>query len=116
LLPGILPREVDPFVFTPEINSISKVTFSSKFDTEEELLANIKNQSLSEDPRLGSLNEKLAELRSLSGQSLIRDEHAPNGEEEDEEKAPAPKKTTKKAATKAKPKKTTAKSAAKKKS
>lgn len=70
-----VPSSIRTFLFTPEINSMAQVTFSAKFETEEELRANIRNQSrLNEDPRLASLNQKIEELRRLAGQDKVLDQ------------------------------------------
>lgn len=56
---------VRPFLFAPEINLSSAFSiFSSKFDTEEDLLAS-RRQTFSASE--ASLNQKLASLRALSG-------------------------------------------------
>lgn len=62
-----VPITVRPFLFTPEIGNLSTFSiFSSKFDTEEDLL-NSRRQNLgSED----SLNQTLASLRALSSRWL----------------------------------------------
>lgn len=104
--------EMRPFLFTPEITS-KVATFSAKFSTEEELLASLRSGSRGGgDPRLESLNQKLAALRQLSGASVQskaqftrdsdEDEPSDMGVEEGdldidfdldvEEEAPAPKK------------------------
>lgn len=62
--------EMRPFLFTPEITS-KVATFSAKFSTEEELLASLRSGSRGGgDPRLESLNQKLAALRQLSGSTV----------------------------------------------
>lgn len=60
--------EMRPFLFTPDHASSSLATFSSKFETEEDLLAHRRAQHLMTTPDVGleSLNQKLASLRSLS--------------------------------------------------
>ncbi len=56
-----------PFLFTPDITSASQVTFSAKYDNEEDLLASLRNQHRGGlDPRLESLNRKLENLRQMS--------------------------------------------------
>lgn len=61
-----VPQEVFPFLFTPDYSSSSAVTFSSKFDNEEEMLASRRSHATAPDMNLESLNQKLATLRSLS--------------------------------------------------
>lgn len=59
-----VPPTVRPFLFTPDLNTASAFTaFSSKFDTEEDLL-NARRQ-LADNGDV-SLNQKLASLRALS--------------------------------------------------
>jgi hypothetical protein len=66
-----VPAECRKFLFTPDLNAVSKVTFSSKYENEEELLASIREGHKGiVDPRLESLNQKLESLRQLSGTSL----------------------------------------------
>lgn len=61
-----VPNSVRPFLFSPELTA-SAVTFSSKFDTEEQLLASRRQAQIeSSDQSLQSLNQKLAALRNLS--------------------------------------------------
>lgn len=65
-----VPQAVRPFLFTPEM-SASGVTFSSKFETEEQLLAHRKHTSGDvQDLSLQSINQKLAALRNLSSKWL----------------------------------------------
>jgi hypothetical protein len=60
-------QDVFPFLFTPDYSSSSAVTFSSKFDNEEEMIASRRPNILaSPDMNLENLNQKLANLRSLS--------------------------------------------------
>lgn len=90
-----VPQEIRPFLFTPDHASSSLVTFSSKFETEEELMAHRRAQHLTVTPDAGleSLNQKLASLRSLSSRWLESEskktvpQQAPaiNGEEWDED-------------------------------
>ncbi len=57
-----VPAAVRPFLFTPEMNPSSAFSvFSSKFDSNEDLLS--RRQQLSDD---ASLSQKLASLRALS--------------------------------------------------
>lgn len=70
----MVPSEARMFLFTPDYTSSSSVTFSSKFESEEELLASRKAQAhASPDQAIESLNQKLASLRSLSSRWLESD-------------------------------------------
>lgn len=66
-----VPPTLRPFLFTPDM-SASGVTFSSKFETEEQLLAHRKHPGgePSPDLNLQSINQKLAALRDLSNKWL----------------------------------------------
>lgn len=60
-----VPATVHPFLFTPDISSASAITFSSKFETQEQL--NRRLHALADtDTSMESVNQKLAALRSLS--------------------------------------------------
>ena len=62
-----VPPAVRPFLFTPEISTTSPFSiFSSKFDTDEDLLS--RKQHISDTE--ASLSQKLASLRSLSNKWL----------------------------------------------
>jgi Uncharacterised protein family (UPF0158) len=66
-----VPPDIRLFLFTPDYTSSSAVTFSSKFESEEDLLASRRaHASSSPDMSLESLNQKLATLRSLSNRWL----------------------------------------------
>ena len=55
------------FLFLPEIMSAASVTFSAKFDTEAQLLANLRGSSrVKVDTKLQALSERLESLRTLS--------------------------------------------------
>lgn len=70
-----VPPTVHPFLFIPELSSASSVTFSSKFESEEELLANIRSRARSHaTTKLEDLNEKLQSLRALSNRFAGREE------------------------------------------
>jgi hypothetical protein len=72
---------VRSFLFTPELNASSAFSiFSSKFDTEENLL-NGRRQQLGDTE--ASLNQKLASLRALSSRWLESSSPAPLKEIED---------------------------------
>lgn len=59
-----VPPAIQPFLYIPDI-SASSITFSSKFDTEESLLAR-RSHGIDDEFNVDSLNQKLATLRSLS--------------------------------------------------
>lgn len=66
-----VPHDVRMFLFTPDYSSSSSVTFSSKFESEEELLASRRAHThMTPDISMESLNLKLASLRSLSSRWL----------------------------------------------
>lgn len=69
-----VPKAVRTFLFIPNITGVSVTTFSSKFDTEEDLIASRKVDETKVDQKteLNELNEKLETLRSLS-QNWIKD-------------------------------------------
>ena len=58
---------VRPFLYLPEINAASAVTFSSRFDTEEAFLAHLRGgQRIEQQSKLQILTERLASLQALS--------------------------------------------------
>ncbi len=60
-----------PFLFTPDITAASAVTFSAKFESDEDLASHKKLHSKNEgEISIESFNEKLASLRSLSNKWL----------------------------------------------
>lgn len=61
-----VPSQIRPFLFIPDISSASSVTFSSKFGTEEQLLASRRQQHAEADLSLETINQKLASLRSIA--------------------------------------------------
>lgn len=66
-----VPTPVRPFLFIPDITSASGATFSSKFESEEELLASKRiSQDMERDLTLSNLNKKLASLRDLSSRLM----------------------------------------------
>lgn len=66
-----VPTPVRPFLYSPDLNTASPFSaFSSKFNSEEELLVN-RRQNIA-DPT-ASLNQKLASLRSLSSKWIDED-------------------------------------------
>lgn len=102
-----VPKSLRPFLFTPEITSALDVTFSSKFESREELLAHRRASLLADvEDDMDDINQKLASLRKLSSGWKDAEEainHAPQqhveSAESEVEEAPAPTKlrrTTKK--------------------
>ncbi|WP_100934608.1 UPF0158 family protein [Candidatus Chlamydia corallus] len=62
-----VPQVARRFLFLPEITSPSSITFSEKFDTEEEFLANLRGSTRVEDQlNLTNLSERFASLKELS--------------------------------------------------
>ncbi len=96
-----VPTGLRAFLFTPDLSQVGAASFSSKFETEQDLIASRKAHQMTEtETVLNSLNQKLVELRKLSGKWLDEDEpleESPplilNGEEDEK----PVKKTTRKA-------------------
>ncbi|MGA8164150.1 MAG: UPF0158 family protein [Waddliaceae bacterium] len=65
-----VPKDVQPFLFTPEITSVFDITFSSRFETREELLSHRSPTAPSSEfeRNINHISEKLASLRKLSNQ------------------------------------------------
>lgn len=63
-----VPPVVRPFLFVPNITSLSSVTFSAKFDSEEEFRASFGSSKKTKISELDELAKKLASLRNLSNQ------------------------------------------------
>ncbi len=62
-----VPAAARIFLFIPDITSAASVTFSSKFESEEQLLASLRgSQRIKVDERLEALSQRLESLRSLS--------------------------------------------------
>ncbi|MBS0622447.1 MAG: UPF0158 family protein [Verrucomicrobia bacterium] len=68
-----VPLAAQPFLFIPEISSLSSITFSSKYDSEEEFLASLRSSKKSPLSELEELSQKLSKLRNLSSQ--VHDRH-----------------------------------------
>ncbi len=75
------------FLYLPEITSASSITFSEKFDTEEEFLAHLRGTTRSDsESQLQALSEKFASLRKLSMQLGLEGEFTiPSFSEKDED-------------------------------
>ena len=77
-----VPSVVRPFLYLPEITSAAAVTFSSRYDTEADLLASLRGSSrVKVDERLQALSERLESLRHLSAR-LVGVEGIPGIEKE----------------------------------
>lgn len=62
-----VPLPCRPFLYIPDITSVSSVTFSAKFETEEHLLASLRGSPrLRVDEKLEALSQRLESLRHLS--------------------------------------------------
>ncbi len=62
-----VPNALRLFLYIPDITSASSVTFSSKFETEEHLLASLRGSPrLKVDAKLEALSQRLESLRHLS--------------------------------------------------
>ena len=83
-----VPPLVRRFLYLPDIASASSITFSEKFDTEEEFLAHLRGTGRTDsENQLAALSEKFASLRKISMQLGLEGEFAiPSfGEEDDED-------------------------------
>lgn len=62
-----VPPAVRPFLYIPDITSAAAVTFSSKFESEEQLLASLRGSTrIKIDERLEALSQRLESLKKLS--------------------------------------------------
>ena len=62
-----VPPSCRPFLYIPDITSAASVTFSSKFETEEHLLASLRGSNrIMVDEKLEALSARLESLRHLS--------------------------------------------------
>ncbi len=62
-----VPTPVRMFLYLPDIATATSVTFSAKFDTEAQLLANLRGSSrVKVDSKLQALSERLESLRHIS--------------------------------------------------
>ncbi len=75
-----VPKQVKPFLFTPEYHGTSSIfTFSGKFASEEDLLAHRRNQVQSAAAlEAQDLNQKLQALRAISAHWLNKEAGAPS--------------------------------------
>lgn len=62
-----VPSGVRQFLYSPDISSATDVTFSSRYDTEAELLASLRGSAkVKVDEKLQALSERLESLRHIS--------------------------------------------------
>lgn len=62
-----VPLPVRPFLYIPDITNAAAVTFSSKFESEEQLLASLRGTTrIKVDERLEALSQRLESLKKLS--------------------------------------------------
>lgn len=62
-----VPKPVKHFLYIPDITSASSVTFSARFDTEDQLLANLRGTvRMKVDEKLEALSKRLESLQNLS--------------------------------------------------
>lgn len=82
-----VPPTVRRFLYLPDIISATSITFSEKFDTEEEFLAHLRGTGRTDnESQLQALSEKFASLRKLSMQLGLEGEFAiPSFSEEDDD-------------------------------
>lgn len=67
-----VPQAIRHFLYIPEIVSASAVTFSAKFETEAQLIANLRGTTREKiDTRLEKLSQKLESLRSISSRLSV---------------------------------------------
>lgn len=70
------------FLFIPDITSATGVTFSSRYETEADLLASLRGSSrIKVDEKLQALSERLESLRHISSRLADLKEMVPKGEE-----------------------------------
>ncbi|ASD30408.1 UPF0158 family protein [Chlamydia abortus] len=91
-----VPAVARRFLFLPEITSASSITFSEKFDTEEEFLAHLRGSGRVEDQlNLANLSERFASLKELSAKlgydSLSTGDFFGDDDDDSDDEKPAPK-------------------------
>ncbi len=84
-----VPQVARRFLFLPEITSASSITFSERFDTEEEFLAHLRGSGRFEDQlNLANLSERFDSLKELSeklGYDSLSSSNFFDGDDEDDE-------------------------------
>lgn len=63
-----IPDAIDPFLFAPNIRTLSSVTFSGRFVTEDDFIKSLRPTKEVKNRELEELSRKLASLQSLSTQ------------------------------------------------
>lgn len=68
-----VPSSVRPFVYIPEISSAASVTFSARFETEEQFLANLKSSGVKAQvsDKFRRLTDRLDSLKLLSDRLMV---------------------------------------------
>ncbi len=61
-----VPKAIQPFLYVPNIASVSSVTFSAKFDTEQELIEYIRSTKANRGDEVDEIQKKLAALREIT--------------------------------------------------
>lgn len=61
-----VPSSMRPFLYIPDITNAASITFSSKFETEGQLLASLRGTRIKVDEKLEALSERLESLKKLS--------------------------------------------------
>lgn len=94
-----VPQAVRRFLYLPDIPSANSITFSEKFDSEEEFLSHLRGTGRTDaESQLEALSEKFASLRKLSTQLGLEGELSiPSfGDDEEEEEEISTKKRSRK--------------------
>lgn len=76
-----VPPSVRTFLFIPDLSGAGAASFSTKFESDDDLFSSKKQDS--KDDVLGSLNEKLASLRKIS-KKWVEEEEEEEDEDEDD--------------------------------
>lgn len=90
-----VPPSARPFLFTPDFHSSHALTFSTRFETEDQMMARKRKPDSELQLSVETLNAKLNELRNLSSKWLKPEEGEEEKIEEEEEEV-KPKKSSKK--------------------
>ena len=84
------PSTVRPFLFTPQITTLSQITFSARHDSHEEFAASLRASKREDTSEIDELSRKLASLRSLSAQVADRRTARPAPKKRAAAKKPTP--------------------------
>lgn len=77
-----VPPSAIHFLYVPDISNVTEVTFSARYDSEAEFLANLRGSArVKVDERLQALSEKLESLRYISSRLVGLKEVGPEKEE-----------------------------------